>query len=210
MRVERCRRRAWVERGTKSNARQTSTNRLLDEDTCVSSISRNPRFPFSKPLHALACENAFASSPVAALHNLLLENCRIPLARRPGASRFTHRGASPCEDSPPLATQFASHPRTSEAGSSLSGARSVSECSSVLFIVKRDLKRSQKNSSTNARHAEVTSPIRLRVRPHSTIRMAIGSSFHRASSLRARRGARRLSIAPPRDLEISSTHPARD
>ena len=129
----------------------------------------NSRFPFSKPLHALACESAFASSPVAALHNLLLENCRIPLARRPGASRFTYRSASPCEDSPPLATQFASHPRTSEAGSSLSGARSVSECSSVLFIVKRDLMRSQKIFRTNAKRAEVTCPIRLRVRPHATI-----------------------------------------
>ena len=68
------------------SARRMLTRCLLAEDVCTSPVSKKLRFSLRKPLHALVCENACASSRTITLHILPIENRRILLPGNADAS----------------------------------------------------------------------------------------------------------------------------
>jgi hypothetical protein len=141
---------------TRASRRLTA---LMVEVTCVTSVSKGARFPFSKPLHVSYQQERFrilTGSGISRLTARELSRSSAPGTRLHPVSQCPR--ASPCEETPDIASRSASPSRTSEAGSSSSGARSVSEFSSDLFFVKRDLRRSQKNFNEDACVLKVTSP----------------------------------------------------
>jgi hypothetical protein len=86
------------------------------------------RFSLRKAFHAAARERACARSPATTLDIFLTENRRVPFPGSASHLAPATSGASPCEEPPFTATESTSPPRTREAGSSSSNARSDAEC----------------------------------------------------------------------------------
>ena len=119
-----------VELGVGSCTKATRVGKRLT--ACWSKTLSRPqfqiaaRFPFRKPLPATAGQHACAYSPASALHDFLTENRSVLF---PGHARHLRpKRTHPLAKTHTPQTESASHCRTSEAGSSPSGARSDAEC----------------------------------------------------------------------------------
>lgn len=107
-----------------------STHRLLPEDMYTSSGAKQ-LISLRKPSRTFINENAFASSPTITLHVLLLENRRVQLPVNACVLVLLSAVHLLSKTHHTTAKLICSHSQASEAGSCLSGARSVGEISNA-------------------------------------------------------------------------------